>query len=53
MKKLEELKQQREENFKKLGQFMLQKQYYEDYIKNLLIKQEELCKKIFELERQQ
>ena len=51
MSDLEQLKQQREENFKKIGQYMLQKQYYENGIKNLLVMQEELCDKIFKLER--
>ena len=34
-KQLNELIQQRDENFKKLGQWQLQKKYYEDKIKNL------------------
>ena len=49
--KLEQLKNQRDEIFAKIGQYMLQKQYYENKIKNLLITQEDLCNKIFNLER--
>jgi len=51
MNNLEQLKQQREENFKKIGQYALQKSYYENGIKRLLVMQEELCDKIFKLER--
>ena len=51
MNNLEQLKQQREENFKKIGQYALQKAYYENGIKNLLIAQEDLCAKIIRLER--
>ena len=51
MDNLEALEQQRKENFEKIGQYMLQKKYYEDEIKELLIYQENLCKKIFELKR--
>jgi len=49
--KLEQLKNQRDEIFTKIGQYMLQKQYCEDKIKNLLIAQEDLCNKIFNLEK--
>lgn len=45
-KQLNELIQQRDENFKKLGQWQLQKKYYEDRIKYLLEHQEYLCNKI-------
>jgi hypothetical protein len=48
---LEELKQKRDENFKKLGQWQLQKKYYEDRIKNLLEHQEYLCNKIIGMMR--
>lgn len=45
-KQINELIQQRDENFKKLGQYQLQKKYYEDKIKNLLEHQEYLGNKI-------
>lgn len=48
---LKELIQQRDKNFKKLGQWQLQKKYYEDSIKNLLEHQEYLCNKIIEMTR--
>lgn len=48
---IEELKQQREENFKKLGQWQLQKHYYEHKIKCLTEAQEELCHRIFRMEQ--
>lgn len=48
---LNELIQQRDENFKKLGQWQLQKKYYEDRIKNLLEHQEYLCNKIIGMMR--
>lgn len=51
MVKLEQLKQQRDENFKKLGQYQLQKKYYEDSIECLLKHQEELCNRIIRMER--
>ena len=50
-KKLNKLIEQREENFKKLGQWQLQKKYYEDKIKNLLEHQEYLCNKIIAIMR--
>lgn len=50
-KQLDELIQQRDENFKKLGQWQLQKKYYEDSIKNLLKHQEYLCNKIIRMMR--
>lgn len=49
IEKLEQLKQQRDENFIKLGQYQLQKKYYEDKIKNLLEHQEHLCDKIYKI----
>ena len=48
---LEQLKQQRDENFKKLGQYQLQKHYYEQEIKRLTETQEELCNRIIKIER--
>lgn len=48
-KQLNELIQERDENFKKLGQWQLQKKYYEDSIKNLLQHQEYLCNKIIKM----
>ena len=50
-KQINELIQQRNENFKKLGQYLLQKKYYEDSIKNLLEHQEYLCNKIIVMMR--
>ena len=50
-KQINELKQQRNENFKKLEQQLLQKQYDEDSIKNLLEHQEYLCNKIIVMMR--
>ena len=50
-KQLNELIQQRDENFKKLGQWQLQQKYYEDSIKNLLEHQEYLCNKIIRMMR--
>ena len=51
MGELKELQQQRDEIFKKIGQCMLQKKYYEQNIEKLLIEQELLCDKIFKIER--
>lgn len=48
---LNELIRQRDENFEKLGQWLLQKKYYEDNIKNLLEQQERLCEKIIAMMR--
>lgn len=50
---LEELKRERDENFKKLGQYQLQKSYYEQGIKRLTEIQEELCNRIIRMEREQ
>ena len=50
-KQINELKQQRDENYKKLGQQLLKKKYYEDSIKNLLEHQEYLCNKIIVMMR--
>lgn len=49
--KLEQLKELRADNFQQIGQCMLQKKYYEEKIEELLKSQEELCTKIFQLER--
>lgn len=49
---IEELNQLRDNNFKKLGQYMYQKQYYDEEIKKLLIQQQELCNKIFRLQNE-
>ena len=51
MDELKELQQQRDEIFKKIGQCMLQKKYYEQNIEKLLIEQELLCDKIFKIEK--
>lgn len=48
---LENLKKKRDENFKKLGQYLLQKKYYEENIEKLLQQQEELCNRIFKIEK--
>ena len=48
---LENLKKKRDENFKKLGQLQLQKEYYEKEIKNLLECQKELYYRIVSMEK--
>ena len=48
---INELIKQRDENFIKLGQWQLQKKYYENKIKNLLEHQEYLCHKICRMMR--
>ena len=48
---LEILKEQRKENLEKIGQYMLQKQYYENAIEKKLIQQKQLCDAIFKLEK--
>ena len=48
---IKELEEQREENFKKIGQYQLQKFYYEQGIEELLKKQQELCDRIYQLEK--
>lgn len=50
-KQLNELIQQKDENFKKLGQYLLQKKYYEEHIEGLLKYQEDLCNRILRMER--
>jgi hypothetical protein len=48
---LDKLKHYRDENFKKLGQYLLQKKYYEEHIEGLLRYQEDLCNRILRMER--
>lgn len=48
---IEKLKHNRDENFKKLGQYLLQKKYYEENIEVLLRYQEDLCNRILRMER--
>ena len=49
---LEDLKKLREENFKKIGQSLLQKMYYEEEVEELLMQQKKVCNDIFKLERE-
>jgi hypothetical protein len=48
---IDKLKHYRDENFKKLGQYLLQKKYYEENIEVLLRYQEDLCNRILRMER--
>ena len=48
---LEELKRERDNNFVKLGQWYMQNVYYERKLECLSKAQEELCNRIFRMER--
>lgn len=45
------LELKRDENFKEIGQCLLQKKYYEERIEKLLTEQERICAEILEIKR--